>query len=61
MRGARTQKEIAEAAGVTSHYISLLERGERDASTTLMVKLAEELNCSVDDLLTLHVEEAVGE
>lgn len=36
-----TQKEVAEKAGITKDYISLIERGERTPSDKTKHKLAE--------------------
>lgn len=36
-----TQKEVAEKAGITKDYISLIERGERTPSDKTKNKLAE--------------------
>lgn len=55
--GFHNQKELAEACGVTeatiSHYIKC--RRLPDAKT--LVKLAQTLNCSIDDLI--YVDEPI--
>ena len=55
--GFHNQKELAEACGVTeatiSHYIN--SRRLPDAKT--LVKLAQVLNCSIDDLI--YIDEAI--
>lgn len=46
-----TMDELAKQIGVTTLTISRYERGEASPSVPILLKLAEALNCSVDDLL----------
>lgn len=45
-----TQKQLAETVGINSVYLSQVERGERNASTRLLARLANALNLDVEDL-----------
>lgn len=47
-----TQKEIADFLGVTPKAISFYELGQREAPYSLLVKIADKYNVSVDYLLT---------
>jgi len=47
-----TQKELAEAMGVTPQQISAMEQDERDPSLSSLAKLAEELGVTIDYLVT---------
>lgn len=47
-----TQKELAEAIGVTPQHISAIEQDERDPSLSSLVKLAAELGVTIDYLVT---------
>jgi DNA-binding XRE family transcriptional regulator len=47
-----TQKQLAEAAGISIPFLSQIEAGKRKASTKIMVKLAKVLQVMVDDLVT---------
>ena len=46
-----TQKQLAELLGVKQQNISDWERGERSPSIKNLKKLAEILNCQIDDLV----------
>ncbi len=46
-----TQKQIAEALGVTPHCITQWESGARRPNVVMLKKLAELLECTTDDLL----------
>ena len=46
-----TMKELGEAVGVTESMIGMIETGSRKPSFELLLKLGEELECSVDDLV----------
>ena len=50
LRGNRTQKEVAEALGVTVMAISLYETGERMPRDEIKVKLANYYKKSVTSL-----------
>lgn len=45
-----TQYDAAKMLGVTVTYVSLLERGERTPSFTLLKKLAELYGTTIDQL-----------
>lgn len=47
LRGSRSQKEVADALGVTSMAISLYENGERIPSDDMKIRIAEYFNRSV--------------
>jgi transcriptional regulator with XRE-family HTH domain len=47
-----TQKELAEAIGVTPQHISAIEQDKRDPSLSSLAKLAEELGVTIDYLVT---------
>lgn len=49
-RGDRSQKEIAEAVGVTVMAISLYECGERVPRDEIKVKLANLYGMTIDEL-----------
>lgn len=53
-----TNKELAEAVGVTEPMISYIIRGLRDTTVTTMVRIANRLGVKVDELIE-HEEEAV--
>jgi DNA-binding XRE family transcriptional regulator len=46
-----SQKALAEAAGITSSYLSQLESGTRTGSAEVLSTIAELLNISLDDLI----------
>lgn len=46
-----TQAKLAEKVGVTQGAISMIERGERVPSLDVIIKLAEALGCTVDELI----------
>lgn len=48
LRGARPQKEIGDAVGVTAMAISQYERGERVPSDNIKIALAQYFNSTVD-------------
>jgi putative transcriptional regulator len=45
-----TQSGLASAVGVSSDYISMLERGSRTPGFALANKISFVLECSIDDL-----------
>ena len=47
LRGSRSQKEVADALGVTAMAISLYETGQRIPSDDMKIKIAEYYNRSV--------------
>ena len=46
-----TQKQLAELLGVKQQNVSDWERGERSPSVKNLKKLAQILNCQIDDLV----------
>lgn len=46
-----TQKQLADRLGVKQQNISDWERGERSPSVKNLKKLADALNCRIDDLI----------
>lgn len=46
-----TQAKLAEKVGITQGAISMIERGERVPSLDVIIKLAEALGCTVDELI----------
>lgn len=50
-RGGFSQQSLSSAAGLTTNFLSDLERGVKVASLTTIIKLAYALNCPPADLL----------
>ncbi|MFT4922590.1 MAG: putative transcriptional regulator [Haloarculaceae archaeon] len=48
-----TQGDLAAAVGVTRQSINAIERGRYDPSLELALKLADEFDCTVEDLFSL--------
>jgi DNA-binding XRE family transcriptional regulator len=46
-----TQVQLAELVGVNKFHISNIERGKATPSVKLLIKIANILNVSVDDLI----------
>jgi DNA-binding XRE family transcriptional regulator len=46
-----TQRELAEAAGISVAYVSQIEAGKRKGSTEVLVKLSHALHVSLDDIV----------
>lgn len=44
------QKELAEAVGVSANYLSMLERGDRNPSLDVLIKIAKQLDTSLHEL-----------
>lgn len=53
-----TNKELAEAVGVTEAMISYIIRGLRDTTVATMVRIANRLGVKVDELIGAGREEA---
>lgn len=50
-----TQKKVAEQAGISKNYLSMLENGTRNPSDKLKEKLSELYKCSATDIfLSIH-------
>ncbi len=52
-----TQKDLADKIGVRSNTVSQYELGKREPSIPILKKIAEVLNCTVDDLIKEDKEE----
>lgn len=52
-----TQKELAEAAGVTRQTIISLENGKYNASLSLAHKISKFFNMSIEDVFIIEDEE----
>lgn len=50
LRGERTQKEVADAVGVTTMAISQYEQGERIPQDEIKVRLAKYYNKSIEEI-----------
>ena len=46
-----TQQQLAEAAGISTPYLSQLESGKRTGSTEVLTAIAKALNLTLDDLV----------
>lgn len=46
-----TRDQLAEFLGISSYYLGQLERGERQMSLPVLVKIAEKLHLSLDYLI----------
>jgi transcriptional regulator with XRE-family HTH domain len=51
VRRDMTQEELAAEAGLERSYAGAIERGERNLSVTSLLKLAQALGCSPNELL----------
>lgn len=45
-----TQEELANILSISASYLSKIERGEKEPSLQLAVKMARKLDCLLDDL-----------
>lgn len=50
LRGQMSQAELAEATGVTQATLSHYETGKRDVTVSTLVRIAEELEVTLEDL-----------
>lgn len=48
-----TQQQLAEAIGSTQQMIAKWEMGKRDPRISSLIRLADALNCAVDDLIQI--------
>lgn len=46
-----TQREVAEAVGISVPYLSQLETGKRRGSTEVLMAIARQLRVSLDDIV----------
>lgn len=54
-----TQEQLAEKAGISSNYVSIMERGIRSATLDIFVPVCNALGVSADQLLQDVVDGAV--
>ena len=54
-----TQEQLAEKAGISSNYVSIMERGIRSATLDIFVPVCNALEVSADQLLQDVVNGAV--
>ena len=45
-----TQEQLSEAAGISPHYLSALERGIYNVKLEILVKILNYLDCSADEV-----------
>lgn len=45
-----TQEQLAEKIGISTHYLSALERGEHNIKLEFLVNMLNELDCSADEV-----------
>ncbi len=50
-RNGFTQTELAERVGTSERSIKYFEAGLRNPSLTTLIRLAENLNCSLDEIV----------
>lgn len=55
-----SQKELARRVGVSQAHISDIERGERKASISVLLKIMEALKCSPTDIMKERQETKCG-
>ena len=55
-----SQKELASRAGVSQAHISDIERGQRKASISVLLKIMEALKCSPTDIMKERQETKCG-
>lgn len=46
-----TQEELSSNIGISRNYLSLIETGKRSVTLEILVKIADELECTTDKLL----------
>lgn len=52
-----TQRQVAEAAGISKPYLSQLESGQRKGATDVLAAVARALNVSLDDVVMSEAED----
>jgi DNA-binding XRE family transcriptional regulator len=48
-----TQRELAEATGISMAYLSQIETGKRKGSTEVLVKISSALHVALDDIVAI--------
>ncbi len=56
-----TGREVADKAGITIAYVSMIKRDEKDVSTRVLRKLAETFGVPIKILIMLKYEETMRE
>lgn len=51
MAAGFTQQQLSERLGVRQSVVSLYEKGSSVPSLDVLIKMADTLNCSIDDLV----------
>ncbi len=46
-----TQQKLAEAAGISTSYLSQIETGKREGKTAVLQAIAQALNLTLDDIV----------
>lgn len=46
-----TQADFAKEIGISQQMISYIEKGLKEPSTIILVRMADYLNCSLDELI----------
>lgn len=46
-----TRKALAQAAGITEHYVAMLEAGRRKGTVQVLRRIAQALDVEIEDLL----------
>lgn len=49
-----SQLELARKVGLSQVMVSFLETGRKDVNTTTAWRIAQALNCTIDDLMTIN-------
>jgi DNA-binding XRE family transcriptional regulator len=58
-RRGLTQRELAEAVGISPPYLSQLESGKRKGATEVLSAIAEALNLTLDDVVDISLRSGV--
>lgn len=48
-----TQEQLSERININSKYLSSIERGKENPTLDILIKIAESLNVSLDDIFNL--------
>lgn len=55
-----TQEQLAEKIGVSTHYLSALERGVYNIKLETLVKILNEIDCSADEVFCDVVRKSIA-